>query len=128
MAQVLGRNVTFTIYNADGTSFHGLVMKKSVSDSIVMSLGDKITGDVYYRSNDLQFTMQEYITYNGKTQTMSAWARECGMLLQTFIHRYRAWNGDMDRIMNTPLREATRYYVGGKHRTVREMAEHNGNV
>ena len=65
MAQVLGRNVTFTIYNADGTSFHGLVMKKSVSDSIVMSLGDKITGDVYYRSDDLQFTMKEYITYNG---------------------------------------------------------------
>ena len=70
----------------------------------------------------------KYITYNGKTQTMSAWAKECGMLLQTFTHRYRAWNGDMDRIMNTPLREATRYYVGGKHRTVREMAELNGNV
>jgi hypothetical protein len=30
-----------------------------------MSLGDKITGDAYYRDNALNVTMQEYIVYNG---------------------------------------------------------------
>lgn len=60
-----GRNIVFPIYNEEGTPFHNLVLRKSVVDSIVMSLGDKITGDVYHRSNDLQFTMKEYITYNG---------------------------------------------------------------
>lgn len=58
-------NVTFPIYNSDGTSFNGLELKKSVYDSVVMSLGDKITGDVYYPNNALVVTMKEYITYNG---------------------------------------------------------------
>ena len=59
----LGRNITFPIYNADGTAFHGLEMKKSTVDSVVMSLGDKITGDVYYKDNTLAVTMSEYIEY-----------------------------------------------------------------
>ena len=59
----LGRNITFPIYNADGTAFHGLEMKKSAVDSVVMSLGDKITGDVYYKDNTLAVTMSEYIEY-----------------------------------------------------------------
>ena len=58
-------NVTFPIYNSDGTSFNGLELKKSVYESVVMSLGDKITGDVYYPNNSLVVTMKEYITYNG---------------------------------------------------------------
>jgi len=59
----LGRNITFPIYNEDGTSFHGLVLRKAVVDSVVMSLGDKITGDVYYKDNTLDVTMKEYIIY-----------------------------------------------------------------
>ena len=59
----LGRNITFQIYNADGTPFHGLRMKKATVDSVIMSLGDKITGDVYYKDNTLAVTMQEYIEY-----------------------------------------------------------------
>ena len=59
----LGRNITFPIYNADGTAFHGLEMKKSTVESVVMSLGDKITGDVYYKDNTLAVTMSEYIEY-----------------------------------------------------------------
>ena len=59
----LGRNITFPIYNADGTAFHGLEMKKSAVESVVMSLGDKITGDVYYKDNTLAVTMSEYIEY-----------------------------------------------------------------
>ena len=62
--KTLGRNITFPIYNADGTSFHGLEMKKSTVESVVMSLGDKITGDVYYKDNTLAVTMSEYIEYN----------------------------------------------------------------
>lgn len=60
-----GRNITFPIYNEDGTLFNGLVLKKSTYDSQVMSLGDKITGDVYYKNNTLSVTMREYIVYNG---------------------------------------------------------------
>lgn len=58
-------NVTFPIYKSDGTSFNGLELKKAVYDSVVMSLGDKITGDVYYQNNALVVTMKEYIVYNG---------------------------------------------------------------
>ena len=67
MAQnnTLGLNYTFPIYNADGTSFNGLELKKSTYESVVMSLGDKITGDVYYRSNTLAVTMQEYVLLDG---------------------------------------------------------------
>lgn len=71
MAQnTLGRNLTFPIYNADGTAFHGLELKKSTSDSVVMSLGDKVTGDVYYIDNTLAVTMQEYIVLNGIKYTL----------------------------------------------------------
>lgn len=63
-------NITFPIYNADGTSFNNLVLKKAVYDSVVMSLGDKITGDVYYKDNTLVFTMGEYVEYNGVKYTL----------------------------------------------------------
>lgn len=55
------RNITFPIYNDDGTSFHNLSLKKATVDSVVMSLGDKVTGDVMYIDNTLSFTMKEYI-------------------------------------------------------------------
>ncbi len=60
---ILGQNQTFEIKNADGTSFHDLVLHKPTFDSVIMSLGDKITGDVYYKDNTLNVTMQEYIEY-----------------------------------------------------------------
>ncbi|MBQ1759718.1 MAG: hypothetical protein IIZ94_08550, partial [Prevotella sp.] len=62
-ANTLGYNQVFPIYNADGTPFHDLELKKSVVESSVMSLGDKITGDVYYIDNTLPFSMGEYIEY-----------------------------------------------------------------
>ena len=66
MAQnILGRNITFPIYNADGPSFHGLELKKSSHDSVVMSLGDNVTGDVFYIDNTLAVTMHEYILVDG---------------------------------------------------------------
>lgn len=66
MAQnTLGRNQVFAIKNADGTPFHDLVLHKATYDSVVMSLGDKITGDVYYKDNGLNVTMLEYIEYDG---------------------------------------------------------------
>lgn len=61
----LGKNQVFEIKNGDGTSFHNLVLRKSAVESVVMSLGDKISGDVYYKDNSLSVTMHEYITYNG---------------------------------------------------------------
>ena len=56
-------NPSFPIKNADGSSFHNLVLHKAVFDSTVMSLGDKITGEVVYKDNTLAVTMQEYIEY-----------------------------------------------------------------
>lgn len=71
MAQnTLGYNQVFPIYNADGTPFNDLVLKKSVVESVVMSLGDKITGDVYYRDNSLVVTMSEYVVVNGVKYTI----------------------------------------------------------
>ena len=60
----LGLNTVFPIKNSDGTSFHNLVLRKASVDTVVMSLGDKITGDVYYKDNSLTVTMGEYIVYN----------------------------------------------------------------
>ena len=62
-ANKLGRNIEFPIYNADGTPFHDLVLRKSVVESIVMSLSDKITGDVYYKDNSLETTSGVYVNF-----------------------------------------------------------------
>ena len=59
-----GLNISLPIWQADGSSFHGIVLRKPVVDSVVMSLSDKITGDFYYKDSDLVFTMREYVTYN----------------------------------------------------------------
>lgn len=66
----LGYNQEFPIYNADGTPFNGLVLKKSTLESVVMSLGDKISGDVYYRDNSLVVTMSEYVVVDGIKYTL----------------------------------------------------------
>lgn len=66
----LGYNQEFPIYNADGTPFNGLVLKKSTFESVVMSLGDKISGDVYYRDNSLVVTMSEYVVVDGIKYTL----------------------------------------------------------
>ena len=63
----ISHNKSFPIYvddaNGNKTSFHGLVLKKSTYESSVMSLGDKVSGDVYYKDNTLTFSMQEYIEF-----------------------------------------------------------------
>ena len=61
--ETLGRNITFPIYNENGTPFHNLVLHKATYDSVVMSLGDKISGEVYYKDNMLDVTNNEYIEY-----------------------------------------------------------------
>jgi hypothetical protein len=60
----LGFNQDFPIYNADGTAFHDLIIHQSSVESAVMSLGDKISGDVFYKDNTLVVTMGEYIVYD----------------------------------------------------------------
>lgn len=67
-ANKLGRNIEFPIYNADGTPFHDLVLRKSVVESIVMSLSDKITGDVYYKDNSLETTSGVYVNFKHNFQ------------------------------------------------------------
>ena len=62
-----GKNITLPIYhrvNGVQTSFHDLVLHKFTVDSVVMSLGDKITGDIYYPSPNLVCSMKEYVVFN----------------------------------------------------------------
>jgi len=68
MAEI-GRNIVFPIYNEDGSSFHNLVLHQSAYESVVMSLGDKITGDVYYIDNTLKTTGHEYIEYRDELRS-----------------------------------------------------------
>ena len=59
-ANTLSENITLAIKNADGSSFYNLSLKKFTVDSQVMSLGDKITGDVYYKDNGGNITDEVY--------------------------------------------------------------------
>ena len=59
------QNIIFPIKNEDDTPFHDLVLHKATVDSVVMSLGDKITGDVYYNGELTDITMKEYVEYEG---------------------------------------------------------------
>ena len=67
---ITGLNQVFPIYNQDGTPFNNMVLHKASVNSVVMSLGDKITGEAYYRNNSLNLTMLEYIVYNGVKYTL----------------------------------------------------------
>lgn len=67
--ETLGLNIEFPIYfDVDGvqTPFYDLVLRKPTYTSVVMSLGDKIVGDVYYKDNkiDESEVMSAYIVYN----------------------------------------------------------------
>lgn len=57
------KNLTFNIYNENNEPFHNLVLRKSTFTGVVMSLNDKIEGDIYYKDNSLNFTFKEYIIY-----------------------------------------------------------------
>ena len=64
----LGRNISFPIYrdvNGESVQVENLELKKSTVESVLMSLSDKITGDVYYKDNKLQLSLHEYIIYKG---------------------------------------------------------------
>lgn len=64
------RNIPFTIYGGNDEPFYDLVLRKSVVESVAMSLGDKISGDVYYKDNTLEFSLKEYVIYNGVKYTL----------------------------------------------------------
>lgn len=63
-------NVVLPIYNSSHEPFHNLVLRKPTYESTVMSLSDKISGDVYYKDNSLVCTMHEYVVYNGVQFTL----------------------------------------------------------
>ena len=48
------------------------------------------------------------ITYNGKTQTISAWARELGMKATTLYHRIKKLGWEIARAMTEPVRKYVR--------------------
>ena len=57
-------NLVLDIKNADGTNFNDLKLRKFNVSPPVMSLSGKIEGDVFYPTNTLAFTMNEYVMYN----------------------------------------------------------------
>lgn len=61
----INRNIPFPIYDANGNSFYGLTLRKATVEKQVMSLGYKISGDVYHKSDRLSFSMREYVEYEG---------------------------------------------------------------
>lgn len=72
-SETLGLNKVFPIYidrNGTRIPFNDLVLKKSSWQSVVMALGDKISGDVYYKDASLVFSMKEYIIYNDVKYTL----------------------------------------------------------
>lgn len=44
------------------------------------------------------------ITFNGKTQTISAWAREIGIKVATLYHRIKKLGWDVARALTEPAR------------------------
>lgn len=77
-------NITFPIYNENGTVFHDLVIRNATYDSVVMSLGDKITGDVYYRDSSLEVTMREYIRF--RRSENDEWVKFIMLSPPTLVH------------------------------------------
>ena len=63
-------NIILNIYNADGTAFNNIQLHKWTFSSVVMSLDNKIDADFYSPSANLNFTLQEYVSYNGKKYTL----------------------------------------------------------
>jgi hypothetical protein len=54
-----------------------------------------------------------YITYDGRTQTVSQWAKEIGIGVNTLRMRWKAWH-DADRCFNAPIRKSSRIYHSAK--------------
>ena len=67
-----------------------------------------------------------YVTYNGKTQCKSDWAREPNTTLQAFNARWKRYNGDMDKITAKPFRKVRQHMYKDKPVSIREMSELSG--
>lgn len=93
-------NLALQIYNGNDEPIAGLVLRKYSYESVVMSLGDKITGELLYNNNNLVMTMREYVVFNDvhfllvtpptivRNGTMSEGSGEKGMTKYsfTFMH------------------------------------------
>lgn len=68
------------------------------------------------------------ITYNGKTQSLTAWGREYGLTSGTINNRIRAgW--EIGRALNTPATDnSVLYTYNGKQYTAYELAKMHGNI
>ena len=67
-----------------------------------------------------------YLTYEGRTQTKAAWAREIGVSPQTLYERIKKHG--LARALSMPGKKQTVYYWKGKRITCAEIAELNGTV
>lgn len=67
------------------------------------------------------------LSYNGKTQCVSAWARDMGVSTQTLYCRMRRHKGDLSKVFGDPKPQKI-YELNGRMYTSAELAKMNGTV
>lgn len=109
-AQYGGRGITICPEWDDYAVFRSWAMSNGYRDDLTI---DRIDVDKGYSPDNCRWvgakiqannmTRNRFITFRGKTMTLSQWAEELGLSYGVINHRIqRGW--DMDRIANTPVR------------------------
>lgn len=107
-----GRGITVCDeWKNDFKKFYEWAMKNGYSDDLTIDRID-VNGN-YEPSNCRWITNKEqcnnrrnnhFITYNGKTQTVSEWAEEIGLDYNTLLVRINRLHWDIEKALTTPLR------------------------
>ncbi len=71
---------------------------------------------------------EKRIIYNGESKNITQWAEKIGISTSAFRKRFEKYNGDMDKVIHTPIREQKTYCYKGKRISLSEIAEMNGSI
>lgn len=108
-----GRGITICDeWRNDFVSFHKWAIDNGYTNELTI---DRIKVDGNYEPSNCKWstkleqsyntTRTHYLTYNGKTQCISQWAKELNLTCSAIQHRLQR-NWTLDRIFTTPLRTA----------------------